>query len=205
MGLLDDAIREHLELMRRRGADPTEIARAEADALSPPVREVEEPESHAEGADLPAGTEPLPEPEATDDTAVEAELAAGDAALPDEQATEHFDVLGHSEAAEEAAIDESDFDDPSLRSPDAETAAHDLEFDEHDDEEFEEDVVDDAEEVEGEDSEGEIEGQQALPGVEPDDVLEGTPDFLADSPDHDKLWFEQSGPRDFDFDGEDGK
>ena len=27
MGLLDDAIREHLELQRRRGADPTEVAR----------------------------------------------------------------------------------------------------------------------------------------------------------------------------------
>ncbi len=35
MGLLDDAIREHLELKRRRGADPTEVARAERDALEP--------------------------------------------------------------------------------------------------------------------------------------------------------------------------
>src|SRR5579875_453551 len=35
MGLLDDAIREHLELKRRRGADPTEIERAEREALGP--------------------------------------------------------------------------------------------------------------------------------------------------------------------------
>jgi hypothetical protein len=35
MGLLDEAIREHLELKRRRGADPSEIARAERDALEP--------------------------------------------------------------------------------------------------------------------------------------------------------------------------
>lgn len=35
MGLLDDAIREHLELKRRRGADPGEIARAEHEALEP--------------------------------------------------------------------------------------------------------------------------------------------------------------------------
>src|SRR5215475_11562586 len=35
MGLLDDAIREHLDLKRRRGADPTEIERAERDALGP--------------------------------------------------------------------------------------------------------------------------------------------------------------------------
>jgi len=35
MGLLDDAIREHLELKRRRGADPGEVARAEREALDP--------------------------------------------------------------------------------------------------------------------------------------------------------------------------
>ncbi len=35
MGLLDEAIREHLELKRRRGADPGEVAREEQDALAP--------------------------------------------------------------------------------------------------------------------------------------------------------------------------
>lgn len=35
MGLLDDAIREHLELKRRRGADPSAIAREEHEALAP--------------------------------------------------------------------------------------------------------------------------------------------------------------------------
>jgi len=39
MGLLDDAIREHLELKRRRGADPGEVARAEQEALAPVPRE----------------------------------------------------------------------------------------------------------------------------------------------------------------------
>ena len=33
MGLLDDAIREHLELKRRRGADPGEVAREQSEAL----------------------------------------------------------------------------------------------------------------------------------------------------------------------------
>lgn len=32
------------------------------------------------------------------------------------------------------------------------------------------------------------------------DVLEDTPDFLRESPEHDKLWFEQKPPKDFDFD-----
>ena len=36
---------------------------------------------------------------------------------------------------------------------------------------------------------------------EGDDVLESTPEFLQDAPDHDRLWFEQRPPRDFDFDG----
>jgi hypothetical protein len=35
MGLLDDAIREHLELKRLRGADPSEVARAQREALEP--------------------------------------------------------------------------------------------------------------------------------------------------------------------------
>src|SRR5919202_857301 len=38
MGVLDDAIREHLDLKRRRGASAEEIARAEAEALGPPRR-----------------------------------------------------------------------------------------------------------------------------------------------------------------------
>ena len=34
-----------------------------------------------------------------------------------------------------------------------------------------------------------------------EDVLEETPEFLQDTPDHDRLWFEQRPPKDFDFDG----
>jgi hypothetical protein len=35
MGLLDDAIREHLELRRRHGADPREVTSKEHEALGP--------------------------------------------------------------------------------------------------------------------------------------------------------------------------
>ena len=38
MGLLDDAIREHLELKRRHGADPEEVARQEREAFGPGQR-----------------------------------------------------------------------------------------------------------------------------------------------------------------------
>ncbi len=53
MGLLDDAIREHLDLKRRRGADPAEVERAEREALGP-VRRNPTPSELAEAeADAP--------------------------------------------------------------------------------------------------------------------------------------------------------
>jgi hypothetical protein len=61
MGLLDDAIREHLELKRRRGADPTEVAREQREALDPvpdraarAERDAAQGEPHEEGP-LPGG------------------------------------------------------------------------------------------------------------------------------------------------------
>src|ERR1700730_7000536 len=53
MGLLDEAIREHLDLKRRRGADPDEIERAEREALGPVRRQPDQ--ADAEQAN---GTEP---------------------------------------------------------------------------------------------------------------------------------------------------
>jgi hypothetical protein len=49
MGLLDEAIREHLELRRRRGADPGLVAREEHEALGAD-REEEEPDHANAGA-----------------------------------------------------------------------------------------------------------------------------------------------------------
>jgi pilus assembly protein FimV len=51
MGILDDAIREHLELIRRRGAADSEVRRLEDEAFGPPTRpdEADFPESE-EGA-----------------------------------------------------------------------------------------------------------------------------------------------------------
>lgn len=203
MGLLDDAIREHLELLRRRGADPTEIARAEAEALSPPVREVAEAEVSVEDDDLLAGTEPVPAPEPEEeieeleapDHAVDSDLV-GDEPEPAgiDRPTEHFDSLAPEAdlAHEEVAEEEEDLADPTLHSADAavedEDAPQPVSADRASDEV-----------VEGQQDLLSSEGERADDG----DVLEGTPDFLEDSPDHDKLWFEQSGPRDFDFDGDD--
>jgi hypothetical protein len=59
MGLLDEAIREHLELKRRRGADPGEIARAERAALEPVFDEA--PDEHEPDEHLGDGGAPAPE------------------------------------------------------------------------------------------------------------------------------------------------
>ncbi|MEA2148840.1 MAG: hypothetical protein QOD69_670, partial [Solirubrobacteraceae bacterium] len=58
MGLLDDAIREHLELKRRRGADATEVSRQESDALGPVRRTPEGQPDLSDVPDLPPADEP---------------------------------------------------------------------------------------------------------------------------------------------------
>jgi hypothetical protein len=64
MGLLDEAIREHLELKRRRGGDPTEIARDEREALAPvfPDPDSAEPDG-SEGGDSEQPAPPAAEPD----------------------------------------------------------------------------------------------------------------------------------------------
>ena len=69
MGLLDDAIREHLDLKRRRGADPAELERAEREALGPVRRKGDVATAEypgdadeafdAEVEDAPAGSSPV--------------------------------------------------------------------------------------------------------------------------------------------------
>lgn len=58
MGLLDEAIREHLELQRRRGADPGEIARAESAALAPVLEQERAGAPVEHEPDLPSDEQP---------------------------------------------------------------------------------------------------------------------------------------------------
>jgi hypothetical protein len=60
MGLLDDAIREHLELKRRRGADPGEVAREQREALDDPL----DPEAWRVEDPSPPGSAAAPQPAA---------------------------------------------------------------------------------------------------------------------------------------------
>jgi hypothetical protein len=150
MGLLDDAIREHLELKRRHGADPGEVERQEREALGAARRgEFAVP---AEEADRP------PPP-------FDAEEAVPQAAEPPE-----FD---HRPPPDETAIARGYDEDPWLEEERDEVPA--------------EEALDRPPETEAEEEKAE-------------DVLEETPDFLQETPEHDRLWFEQRPPRDFDWD-----
>ncbi|HMU28174.1 MAG TPA: hypothetical protein PKA56_06330 [Solirubrobacterales bacterium] len=46
---------------------------------------------------------------------------------------------------------------------------------------------------------GEEDAEGSSEFYDQNDVLEGTPDFLEETPEHDQLWFEQKEPKDFDF------
>jgi hypothetical protein len=71
MGLLDEAIREHLELQRQQGADPGEIARKEREALEPVLPD----EPATWGGDASTAPEPVAgEPATVDSHAAPAEL-----------------------------------------------------------------------------------------------------------------------------------
>jgi hypothetical protein len=159
MGLLDDAIKEHLELKRKRGADPAEVAQQEREALGPvrgaadtatvdapaPAPVVDDPEP-AEPEFHGAVRAPDPEPELEPDP-------APDAALP-------------PEPPEPVSQPTRQFSADEVRGAVAEPSVED-----------------------------------AVPADEEpgEDVLDETPDFLQEAPEHDRLWFEQRPPRDFDF------
>jgi hypothetical protein len=171
MGLLDDAIREHLELKRRHGADATELERQEHEALGPSrQREFAKPEGEAAAADAPPPA-PAEEPAA----------AAVEASALDEPPPP---VEEPPVPAEEPPLPEAERpaeSEPWLDEPD-------------------EVPVDDALEHPGAAPEPDPDVVTPDPEPAGDDVLEETPDFLQETPEHDRLWFEQKPPRDFDFD-----
>jgi hypothetical protein len=204
MGLLDDAIREHLDLKRRRGADPTEVERAEREALGP-VRRGPEESDEVEPGDEPAAAY---DHEDGQDWGEEFDDANGLASAqpgepepyaPPQPAPEQPDSRprpDHLEPDESLASDEPfASDEPPTDARDSVTppphpapaSSPPDQPREHVGEETVEYEVESALEQEGE-------GQG-------DDVLEETPEFLQDTPDHDRLWFEQRPPRDFDFEG----
>jgi hypothetical protein len=181
MGLLDDAIREHLDLKRRRGADPSEIAKEEADALGPVRRDAADAELIDDAAPAVHGSPTDHEPAvAYDDEPLEYEdepIAYDDEPVVSEPPTTHD--RPYAEPEEESAT--PPHGDPLAHQPTREFSA--TELDEalgHEEDPLPAPAAEDAADDE-------------------EDVLEETPDFLQETPEHDRLWFEQKPPKDFDF------
>jgi hypothetical protein len=212
MGILDEAIREHLELKRRRGATDSELQRLEDEAFGPPSRPGEPDFPEQEGAAAqsgngvaregavaeapvapeaptpPAEGEQVEEPDEPDEQgAAEAPTAIFDQGPDAELETgeppiEALDTVEHALPEEEA---ESEV--PPAEEPDSEPA-----------EELEPSEEEPGPAADGEEAleEGESRGEEES---EDEDVLADTPEFLRDAPEDDELWFEQGKPKDFDF------
>ena len=168
MGLLDDAIRQHLELKRRHGADPGEVAELEREALGPVRR--------GEALRVPVEA---PAAEVGDDH------AAADPQGPSGSSS----ISRAEEASYQQTVGESD---PDVLAESTET--HGLAVDEE--ASYEETLLEADEQFE--------QAPAPAPAAAPadpaeEDVLEETPEFLQETPEHDRLWFEQKPPRDFDF------
>jgi hypothetical protein len=208
MGLLDDAIREHLDLKRRRGADPTEIERAEREALGPVRRSPELPAdeliSHSpdEDALVDEPGEALPPEYEASDEGEDWEPLHENVGLRERASLDHEDLPPYapdipSPAGEPTPAPEPEprLHDPADHAPTSADGPPEVEP------RVQPHPADpprpDADQLERETEEYELE-----PGDEAEgDMLESTPEFLQDAPDHDRLWFEQRPPRDFDFDG----
>ena len=103
MGILDDAIREHLDLKRRHGAQDSEVKRLEDEAFGPPTRpgepdfpdSEEQPAVGAEAADEPPESEPeaAPSDEAPAVTAEEVPSPGAETASEDATALLEQDSL----------------------------------------------------------------------------------------------------------------
>jgi hypothetical protein len=193
MGLLDDAIREHLDLKRKHGATEEDLRRQEVEALGPARRDFTCAES-AQAAE-PGAAEPADAAQPAPDPAAE---PAG--WLDDEPGGEPFDATREPTPVEapepvepvaevaESTLPEERPAPPAPAPQTEESPAPARRESQTPTEGFPALTRDDESESESESDEDE-------------DVLEETPDFLQDTPEHDRLWFEQKPPRDFDFDG----
>jgi hypothetical protein len=184
MGLLDDAIKEHLELKRRHGADPGEIARLEHEALGPARRE---PAATAAPPQAPPEELGEFEEDEDEDEVIASERLEGPTHdAPSDRIPEYHSEPPSSVDQPTRQFSIEELEDATQPPPDpprrAEPEPEDRER--HRDEPqppAHEDVVPADDEPEGE------------------DVLEETPEFLQETPEHDRLWFEQKPPKDFDF------
>jgi hypothetical protein len=244
MGVLDDAIREHLELKRRHGASDDEIARKEAEALGPARRgsapaepelaevhaapdpaavaddpyDVVEPPDAGGPDEVEAATGPSVADATTGSSMADAAAALGEGVpaetIPEpEPEPEPAAPLAHTEPvldgeeplapAPEPTIDVPAEPEPPAAIEPAEPveAAHPPVHDVDEDPLEPPPPVTSQGTVEFDSLAHREEDEEPAAGAASDeDVLEETPEFLRETPEHDRLWFEQKPPRDFDLD-----
>ena len=153
MGVLDDAIREHLELKRQHGASADEVVKQEREALGAVQGQPVTPEPAADA----------PQPAAPDAPAPKVDSEPAEAPpVPDEPMA--------ADAPQDAVVEAALEPEPE---PEPEPWL-----------------------------EPEPEAAPPVEAAGDEDVLEETPEFLQETPEHDRLWFEQKPPREFDFDDE---
>jgi hypothetical protein len=202
MGVLEDAIREHLELKRKHGVSDEDLAQQEAEALGPARREpapeeAEEGAEHAEGAEAEPAASEQGQEGAEAEQPHEEEPGAGEPDLeavhppPEPEAMEPHppEPQGDGAAVEPEEPVPAEPDDDATRFYDAE----------HEPASGQDTPPSGFPSV-GEDEDAGEEPAARKADQPEEDVLEETPDFLQETPDHDRLWFEQRPPRDFDFD-----
>jgi hypothetical protein len=132
MGILDDAIKEHLELKRRKGADDSELQRLEDEAFGPPARpgdpdfpgSKQGKEEAGSAAEAPTALETLPPTEAPP---TPPELAAQPAAPDTEEATPPPEPASEEQPVAEPASEEQPVaEPPSEEQPVAEPPSEEL-------------------------------------------------------------------------------
>jgi hypothetical protein len=178
MGLLDDAIREHLELKRKHGANPEDVARQEDEALGQggPRAEFAQPGADSEAPEAPA-----------------AEVPAEPAPVAETPEFHVPEFQPEPEPEPEPPADELPQGEPGIT--EVPTQSHPAAAPGYDEDPW---LDDEPDEVPAEEA---LETRREEPKPEgEEDVLEETPDFLQETPEHDRLWFEQKPPRDFDWD-----
>ena len=192
MGLLDDAIREHLELKRRHGADPEEVSRQEREALGAPVRGEFAQPAVQDAPEAGDAAEPIDAGESAD-APEPAEGPGKETGDPDAVA-----AVPASEIEAEPALDEPEPTDPGPDEvdPPPEQASAPRGPAHEEDPWLVEDLADPPSTRAGQPAEPADAGEAA----DGEDVLEETPEFLQETPEHERLWFEQKPPRDFDWD-----
>jgi hypothetical protein len=229
MGILDDAIREHLELKRKHGAASSDLERLEQEAFGPAERpgEPESDEVAVAAAAVELDREPAEELVAeAEEPVAEAEEAEPEwledvefegAAEAESESPESEEAPSPSEQARAAHPELGDTADhppvePEVEEPEPaeapEAAIFDQdEFGDKDDElDLELELPEDAAvehplpEPAGEEGFEADEVEEDEPEDEDEDLLEETPDFLEDAPEGERLWFERGKPKDFDFD-----